>query len=226
MKDSQEQKIMRIAVFYDGAYLSHISTYYRYNHPRKAGINLQGLHTWIAHEVANLERRQPLLCHITDAHLFRGKYAPEDQADEYKQKEERFEHVLSRLGIQQHYLPMVAGGGEKGIDVWLAITAIELGLRKTFDICALVAGDGDFTPLVRRLKALGLRVMVLGWDFQYTNRHDIEHTTETAQSLLDAATYPVMMSSVINDRCKQKDILLNGIFMPPKVNHNSTQTDD
>jgi uncharacterized LabA/DUF88 family protein len=48
--------------------------------------------------------------------------------------------------------------GEKGIDVALAVDALQVGLGGTIDIAVLVTGDGDFVPLVRALNKQGVRV--------------------------------------------------------------------
>jgi len=57
-----------------------------------------------------------------------------------------------REGVVTHYLPLTQSAGrvigEKGIDVWLALEAYELAIYKRFDVSVLIAGDGDFLPLV------------------------------------------------------------------------------
>jgi hypothetical protein len=68
-----------------------------------------------------------------------------------------------------HYLPL-GPEGEKGVDVWLALEAYELAIYKRFDVSVLVVCDGAFLPLVRKLNTLGTRVMLLGWDFRWTDR--------------------------------------------------------
>ena len=81
-----------------------------------------------------------------------------------------FEDILLRQNITTHYLPMTAAG-EKGIDVWLALETYELAVYKQFNVVVLIAGDGDFLPLVRKLNTLGTRVMLLAWDFQIGRAH-------------------------------------------------------
>jgi cold shock CspA family protein len=111
-------------------------------------------------------------------------------------------------------LPL-APHGEKGIDVWLALEAYELAIYKRFDVSVLVACDGDFLPLVRKLNTLGTRVMLLGWDFIWIDQNNEERETRTAQVLLDV-TYPIMMHRVIDDRSRRNDPLINGLFVPQK----------
>jgi hypothetical protein len=123
--------------------------------------------------------------------------------------------VLVREGVVTHYLPL-GPDGEKGIDVWLALEAYELVIYKRFDVSVLVACDGDFLPLVRKLNTLGTRVMLLAWDFKYMDATGQERETRTAQVLLDEVSYPVMMHQVIDDRSKRSDPQVNALFVPQK----------
>ena len=61
----------------------------------------------------------------------------------------------------------------------------------------LIAADGDYIPLVKKLHALGTRVMVLGWDLEHEGEQKKEPTTTyTSFELLEEATYPVMMNEL------------------------------
>jgi hypothetical protein len=91
--------------------------------------------------------------------------------------------------VVTHYLPL-GPEGEKGIDVWLALEAYELAIYKRFDVSVLVACDGDFLPLVRKLNTLGTRVMLTAWGFEWTDRNQQQRTTRTAQVLLDEVKLP------------------------------------
>jgi cold shock CspA family protein/uncharacterized LabA/DUF88 family protein len=94
-----------IGVFYDGNYFNHVSTYYKYSHPRRARLSIAGLHRFIRHQVARADpalapsrekeraalrngtptapgRKAPWEeadevrhCQIVDAHYFRGRLA-------------------------------------------------------------------------------------------------------------------------------------------------------
>ena len=72
--------------------------------------------------------------------------------------ERLFDDVLMRDGIITHYLPIktLQSGvkQEKGIDVWLALEAFELSFYKRFNVLVLIASDGDYTPLIRKLNTL------------------------------------------------------------------------
>jgi cold shock CspA family protein len=136
-------------------------------------------------------------------------------------RERIFDDVLVREGVVTHYLPL-GPAGEKGVDVWLALEAYELAIHKRFDIVVLLACDGDFLPLVRKLNTVGTRVMLMAWDFKFVDRNSEEKETRTAQVLLDEVTYPVMMHHVIEDRSRRSDPLVAGLFVPVKESRGST----
>ncbi len=200
----QQSKLTRIGVFYDGNYFFHVSNYYQYQHSRKARISIDGLHEFIRHQVAEAEDVDVKYSQIVDAHYFRGRpRAQEAEARGLLLRERQFDDILMREGVITHYLPL-GPDGEKGIDVWLALETYELAIYKRFDVIVLIACDGDFLPLVRKLNALGTRVMLLGWGFSYIDQSGKERETRTAQVLLEEVTYPVKMNEII-DAPKLKD---------------------
>jgi cold shock CspA family protein len=213
---AMEGKLTRIGIFYDGNFFFHVSNYYHYHHERRARISIGGLHAFVRQQVADCEKSDPRYCQIVDAHYFRGRLRAADAEDrDLLYKERVFDDVLVREGVTTHYLPL-SREGEKGIDVWLALEAYEMAIYKRFDVVVLVVCDGDFLPLVRKLNTLGARVMVLGWDFRYLDPNGNERETRTAQVLLDEVTYPIMMHPIIEDRARQRDALINGLFVPRK----------
>ncbi|MEW8979952.1 MAG: NYN domain-containing protein [Symbiobacterium sp.] len=209
-----DSRLTRIGVFYDGNYFSHVSNYYAYHHPRRARISLSGLHDFIRDRVAASEGCDVKYCHIVDAHYFRGRQRAQEMEPQRLVNERVFEDVLIKEGVVTHFLPL-APGGEKGIDVWLALEAFELAIYKRFDVVVLIAGDGDFVPLVRKLNTMGTRVMLLAWDFQYVDQNGHERETRASQSLIDEATYPLMMHQIIDDRSLRTDPKINALFLPP-----------
>src|SRR4051812_11361903 len=56
--------------------------------------------------------------------------------------------------------------GEKGVDVALAVDALQVGLDGKIDIAVLVTGDGDFVALVRALNKHSVRVLGAYLKFQ------------------------------------------------------------
>jgi uncharacterized LabA/DUF88 family protein/cold shock CspA family protein len=210
-------QLIKIGVFYDGNYFLHVSNYYNYQHERKARINIGGLHNFIRDKVAKEEGSDVKYCQVVDAHYFRGRMLAHEAQNNSKLFHERvFDDILMLEGVVTHYLPLRTKAGrkeEKGIDVWLALEAFELAIYKKFDVVVLVAADGDYVPLIRKLNTLGVRVMVLSWDFEYTNSSGQEMVTRTSQELLEEVTYPVAMHEIIDNRLRKNDPIVSNLFV-------------
>jgi uncharacterized LabA/DUF88 family protein/cold shock CspA family protein len=217
----QDSKLTRIGVFYDGNYFLKVSNYYNYEHQRKARISLEGLHNFIRNQVAKEENVDVKLCQVVDAHYFRGRLSAYDAKELNKLYNDRiFDDILMNEGVITHYLPLRSRSGkkeEKGIDVWLALEAYELAMYKKFSVVVLIACDGDYVPLIRKLNTLGSRVMVLNWDFKYIDEKGEVRETRTSQELLDEVTYPIAMHELIDSRVMKNDLLINNIFVAPEA---------
>lgn len=211
-----DDKLTRIAVFYDGNFFAHVSDYYTYHHARRARLSISGLHQFIRNEVAKNEGIDERFCQIVDAHYFRGRLSASDAEQRNRLlPDRRFDDVLMHEGVVTHYLPLTPAG-EKGIDVWLALEVLELAVYKRFNVCVLVTGDRDFVPLVRKLNTLGTRVMLLGWSFEFVNERNETQRTDTSRFLIKEATYPILMSDEIDDGTRKADPLIAGLFLPRK----------
>lgn len=205
--------IIRIAVFYDGNFFYHASNYYYYEHRRRMRLSIHGLHDFIRYEAARREGVDQSYCQIVDAHYFRGRLVAQEAEERQVLLQERlFDDVLMREGIVTHYLP-VGRQGEKGIDVWLALEALELASMKRFDVLALIAGDSDYVPLIRKLNNLGTRVMVLGWDFEFEDSNGNIRRTSTSARLYDEASYPIPMQAILDDRSRPDDPVIRNLFV-------------
>ena len=211
--------LTRIGVFYDGNYFLHVSNYYNYIHERRSRISINGLHEFIRRKVAELEGNEYRLCQIVDAHYFRGRLSAGEasQRGDLLYYERVFDDILMSEGVTTHYLPVRKLFGknyEKGIDVWLALEAFELAFYKHFDVLVLIAADGDYVPLARKLNTLGTRVMVMGWEFDFTDEKGERFSTHTSQYLLNEVTYPIAMHEIISTPNRKNDALVNQLFVP------------
>jgi uncharacterized LabA/DUF88 family protein len=154
-------------------------------------------------------------CKIVEAHYFRGRSIKSGN-EKAIVGERYFEDALTKEGVNLHYLPLVRGVNnelkEKGIDVSLALDAYKKAVAKSFDIFVLIAGDGDYLPLVRELQNMGapIDVMLLSWDFENSNGD----VTMTSQDLLEEVKYPIQMANVIDDRLNIKNSVIIGLFEP------------
>ncbi len=78
----------------------------------------------------------------------------------------------------------------------------------------LIASDGDFVPLVRKLNTLGTRVMILSWDFEFTNDMGKLMITRTSHDLIEEASYPIPMHDMIDDPKNRADSIISNLFVP------------
>jgi uncharacterized LabA/DUF88 family protein/cold shock CspA family protein len=216
--NSRLDNLVRIGIFYDGYYFYKVSNYYKYEHDRRSRISIAGLHDFIRHETASLLKIEDIRhCQIIDAHYFKGRSSAKEMGEKV-QSERIFEDILMRENIVTHYLPLRYGENntwqEKGIDVWLALEAYELTIHKRFDVLVLVAGDGDYVPLVRKLNTLGTQVMLISWDYSYYNENGVMSETRTSRQLLEEVLYPVVMQERIANGGASE--IVNNLFVKEK----------
>ena len=223
MTEEKPQKLTRIGVFYDGNYFLHVSNYYNYVHARQRRLSIAGLHAFIRQQVAKEESAPTKLCRITDAHYFRGRISAQDAAQRGNQLyyERVFDDILMSEGLVTHYFPIKSFHGkreEKNVDVYLALEAYDMAVCGKMDVLVLIASDGDFVPLIRKLNAMGIRVMLLCWDFDFTNDEGQKVITRTSQGLLKEVTYPVKMHDLIESQNGSADPMLVNLFVQEESN--------
>lgn len=208
----------KIGVFYDGNFLLHASNYYNYIHPQRRRLSVNGLHDFICQRVAEEEGIDPKRCRICEAHYFRGRLNAADAAQRGSQlyHDRVFDDILMSEGVHTHYLPLRNIYGrkeERGTDVWLSLEVFEMALLGKIDVAVLVVADTDYVPLVRKLIAMGVRVMLISWEFEYTNDEGTRIVTKTSHELLNLAHYPVPMQEVIDCGLKQNNQLIMNLFV-------------
>lgn len=218
-------QMTKIGVYYDGNYFLHVSNYYNYDHPRKRRLSVTGLHDFMVNQIAEYEATEPSRCRIVDAHYFRGRLSAQEafQRGQVIYWDRVFDDILMSAGVTTHYSSLKTAHGrreEKGIDVWLALECYEQAVLRKLDVVVLVAADGDYLPLVRKLNSLGTRVVILSWDFEVISDSGNSTVTRTAQDLLEEASYPIPMHEVIDNRLKRNDPIVNSIFV---ANSSETQ---
>ncbi|MDD2550573.1 MAG: NYN domain-containing protein [Bacteroidales bacterium] len=213
--------LKRIGVFYDGNYFLHVSNYYNYFHARRKRLNIAGLHDFIRNLVAKEEEVPARFCQVIEAHYFRGRISAQEASQRGNQlyNDRVFDDILMSEGVVTHYLPIRNRSGkkeEKGIDVWLALEAFEQAFYKRFNVVVLITSDGDYVPLIRKLNSLGAKVMVLSWDFEYTDDMGRDVVTRTSQDLIQEVTYPIAMHELINNGLNAGNQLVTNLFELPE----------
>ncbi|MEZ4739343.1 MAG: NYN domain-containing protein [Flavobacteriales bacterium] len=212
-------RALKVGVFYDGSYFTHVSNYYNYVHEHRRRIHIGGLHDFVKHMVAEREGTRPNLCHIIDAHFFRGRFSAREANEKPNQLyyDRVFDDVLMYNNVQTHYLPLKDTMGrkkEKGIDVLMALETYELCMLKRYDVVALVASDGDHVPTVRKLHALGCKTMLLGWDFEFIDSETgTSQTTRVSSDLWNEVSYPLQMHDLVDEGLRDDDEVVREMFV-------------
>jgi len=217
------RRLTRIGIFYDGGYFSVVNNFYNFTHPRRSRLHLGGLHDFIRDQVSAAEDVPLSYCQVVDVHWFRGRLPVADLSVQQLESDRIWDDVLMSFGIVTHYLPVSVRPGqprqEKGVDVWFALEVLELALMNRFDVVVLITGDGDYVPLVRKLNARGVRVMLLGWNVTWRPYDGDVRTIRTAEALAREVTYRIRMEEVIGDDLDGNDPLREGLFVwrPPRA---------
>ncbi len=207
MKNSASN-LTRIGVFYDGNYFLHVSNYYSYVHPKKKRLSVSGLHDFIRETIAELESKPNGICRIVDAHYFRGRVSAQEASQRGHQLyyERVFDDILMSEGVITHYFPLKTFLGkreEKKVDVSLTLEAYENARAGLYDVVVLISSDSEFVPLIRRLNGLGVRVVLMSWDFEFTNAEGKKTVSKTSQLLLKEVSYPLQMHEIIEKTLKK-----------------------
>lgn len=156
--------ICRIGVFYDGSYFSIARRHYY--HQRKLGwLTFQPFHAFIEDYMQQTEPGY-FSYKVVYAAWFQGLFTSKKASEEQLRFDRNLYHDLMHAGIEPKYAPMSQADREKGIDVSMAVDALQTGLDGKFDIAALVTGDGDFVPLVRALMKQGIRVIAVYFAYE------------------------------------------------------------
>jgi cold shock CspA family protein len=209
--------LTKIGVFFDGSFFHGVSSYYLNQHPRRSRIALSGIRDYAAHHIALEEGVQPRHCRIVESHFFAGRMNSYEarERDGTLFRDRVWDEILQKEDVTAHYMPMGLRG-EKGIDVSLALECYELVTLKGLDVVVLVTGDGDFVPLVRKLNALGVRVMVFGCTYSFLDNAGRERGATVSRYLLNEATYPVLLHELIDGYATLPDAeraLIDGLFL-------------
>jgi cold shock CspA family protein/uncharacterized LabA/DUF88 family protein len=226
MTNNNNSKLRRIGIFYDGNYFLHVSNYYNYVHERKARISIAGLHQFIRKFIAEAEGESTTFnhCQIVDAHYFRGRLAASEAQQRGNQLyfDRVFDDILMHEGVTTHYLPVRSSTNgfkfDKDISVWLALEAYEQTLHKRFDVVVIIASDGDYVQLCRKLNTLGASTMLISWDFEFTDDYGNNRVTKTSQDLQNTVTYSVAMHERIHADRASDDIDSLFVLKEPRAN--------
>jgi uncharacterized LabA/DUF88 family protein len=191
-----ERSLCRIGVFYDGSYFTYAQLYY-YAERKLGWLGFQPFHTLVEGFVREQEQGYSIY-RVVYAGWYQGLFSS-TQANEKQLHNERNRHNdLMHAGIEPKYVPMSQAQREKGVDVALAVDALQVGLEGKIDIAVLVTGDADLVPLARALMKHGIRVAVVYFAYESTRGKSFAN-----ERLLSASNYALNVSELDEDRKRQ-----------------------
>ena len=213
-----KENLIRLGLFYDGNYLLHVSNYYNYFHERKSRISLHGLHKYIKYYVSSIEDIDTKYVTITESHYFKSRLSVKEVGNKQNQLffDRLFDDVLMMENVVAHYHPVRNIQGikmEKEIGMNLALHAYEIASNKRIDLLVLVACDGDYVSLIKKVNVLGIKVLLVSWDFEYTDDQNYLRMTKTSQDLIEEATYHLALNEIIDDPANKGNSFVEGLFV-------------
>jgi len=214
-----DASILRVGICYDGAYYQRVSDYYLRHHPSQSRLSFTGFHDFLRAEVAVRFDADVQRTRVVEAHYYRGRLPTRLATERDLVVSERaWDESLGFAGIVPHYFPLSVGPGdklgEKGVDVALALDAYDLALRRQVDVLVLIASDGDFVPLLRRLHGTGTAVLLPVWDLMYTDDRGIERQLRAAGRLRAEAMWTIDVPSRLEQLATDDPSRLSALFVP------------
>jgi hypothetical protein len=181
--------VIRVGVFYDGTFFYKLSNYFLNQSRFRARLSIEGLHDFVCDRISEFDPAPRPTVRIVDAHYFRGRLSAQEAADlSYLESDRSFDDVLMRAGVAMWYRPL-GPQGEKGVDVALALEALDITMTRGLDVVVLVAGDADFVPLIKKLNARGTRVLLVSGHIEAANAG-----VGLSRALRAAVDYPVVLN--------------------------------
>lgn len=213
-----KENLIRLGIFYDGNYLLHVSNYYNYFHERKSRISMHGLHKYIKYYVSSIEDIDTKYVTITQSHYFKSRLSVKEVGNKQNQLffDRLFDDVLMMENVVAHYHPVRNIQGikmEKEIGMNLALHAYEIASNNKIDLLVLVACDGDYVSLIKKINGLGIKVLLVSWDFEYTDDQNYLRMTKTSQDLIEEATYHLALNEIIDDPANKGNTFIEGLFV-------------
>ncbi len=188
----------RLGVFYDGSCFSGSQKHF---YRADAGwLDFRALHALIQEFVRRKEQGFVDYKVVYGA-WFQGLHTTRQADPQFLHKDRNLHHDLMHAGVEPKFLPMSVSQKdgkvrEKGVDVALAVDALKVGLSGTIDVAVLVTGDADFVPLLRELMKVGVRTLIVYFEYET----DDGFKSFANERLLAAANYSLNINALENDK--------------------------
>jgi uncharacterized LabA/DUF88 family protein len=115
---------------------------------------------WLPGVPATLALAQPAKGNSLEWYAIRAHYYTSLVGDESKIREVR--KSIRKLGFQPHVFKKPSQDKKtKGVDITLTKDLLVNGFQNNYDVAVLMAGDGDYVPVVEELKRMGRTVYVV-----------------------------------------------------------------
>lgn len=173
----------RIEIFIDGNFFYQASNFFRYQHPEKKRLNLEGIFALAKDALSTPD--EPAV--LTRTRIYRGRHTDPTQGENV------FDDYAIRLGVEMNRFP-IQNGEEKEVDVSLALDAYEAVKDNYCDAIVLLAGDVDFLPLIKRIHRLGKTTLLIGF-----NGTTAEGWTKTSYRLVKEVGSHIFLEEKILD---------------------------
>ncbi|MFN8333689.1 MAG: NYN domain-containing protein [Cyclobacteriaceae bacterium] len=205
MKNNKD--FLRIGVFYDGTFFVKAQNFlYGQGY---GWLSFQELHK-LFENFSRTKEQGFSLSKVVYSAWFQGLYKSSQATEDNLRLDRKRQHDLLHAGIEPRNIPMSETQGEKGIDVYMAVETLQIGLDEKIDLAILVTGDGDFVPLVRALMKNGVRVMIAYFEFQEGDKK----LSFANERLLNSANYQLCINKLEYD--KEFKAEFKSIFRKPE----------
>jgi len=174
--------ICRIGVFYDGNAWVDAQDYFD---QRQLGwLSYISFHTLIEDFIRAKEQGYSNY-RVVCSGWYQGLHTLE-QYDEEQSRIERNRHLdLIDAGIELKYLPMSPTQGGKGVEVAMAVDALQVGVEGYIDVAVMVTGNENFIPLIRALMKYGIRVAIVYFAYETESQKRLIRLLRTCNYSLD-----------------------------------------
>lgn len=203
-----------VAIFYDGNYIGRLSKYYASNNIVNYRLNIDVLNRYIKQEVATIASDTLSEIFIASSHYYRNRHSAPQAIHRKNQlfRDRIIDDILRTENIESHYSPYTNSSNKRDdsyICSWLSCDLLEEAIIKDFDLVVLVAGDGDYIPVVRKLQARGVEVLVVGWDLEMCTENGID--VKADEQLLSIANHSIVVNQALDENPEQLSDLLTAV---------------
>ena len=186
------RSFLRIGVFYDGTYFIKAQNYFWGQN--YGWLSFQEFHKLIENLIRTREQAH-LSYKVVYSAWFQGVHKESVAQESNLRLDRKRQFDMLHAGIEPKNVPMSESQGEKGIDVYMAVETLQIGLDDKIDVAVLVTGDGDFVPLVRALMKNGVKVLVSYFEYE-----DGVNKGFANERLINAANHSININSLEFDR--------------------------